>query len=226
MLPRPLLCGLLVAAAAAPAAASAKDDSQLWLGGTATVDVGGAFRLSQEVVARFSDVRGGLYEVESNTMLGYRLDPRVTVWAGYTHDPLYAAGRFTLTEQRAREQLTVDRLPLGPGMLGLRLRLEQRWRDGAAGTGWRLRPFVRYSLPLRRGGKTAIVFSHESFVDLNRTAFQKVGGEERMRNAVLLATPLTKRITADIGYLNQHGFVPGGPDTSDHVATLALSASF
>jgi hypothetical protein len=223
---RPLLAALLLGPCAFPSPASARDDAQLWAGGTATADAGGGFRLSQEVVARFSDNRGGLYEIESSTMVGYRLDPRITLWAGYTHNPLYAAGRFTSMEQRAREQLTIDRLPLGPGTLGLRVRLEQRWRDGAAGTGWRLRPFVRYSLPLRRGGTTALVFSHESFLDLNRTAFQKVGGVERMRNAVALATPLTKRITAEIGYLNQHGFVPSGADTSDHVATLTLSASF
>ncbi|MBV9932147.1 MAG: DUF2490 domain-containing protein [Alphaproteobacteria bacterium] len=227
MSPRPLrLCLFAAAVAACPRQAGAKDDAQLWLGGTVTVDAGGRVRLSQEVVARFSANRRGLYEIESNTMVGYRLDSRVTLWAGYTHDPLYAAGRFTLMEQRAREQVTVDKLPFGPGTLSLRLRLEQRWRDGTAGTGWRLRPFVRYALPLRPGGHTALVFSHESFLDLNRTAFQKVGGEERMRNAVALATPLAGRITAEIGYLNQHGFVPGGPDTSDHVATVTLSASF
>ena len=47
----------------------------------------------------------------------------------------------------------------------------------------------------------------------------------RMRNLIAISTPLSKRITAEIGYLNQHGFVRGGPDTSDHVASISLSLS-
>jgi hypothetical protein len=215
---------LLVAVAALPSAAMARDDSQLWIGGSAVADLGKGFRLSEEIVTRFSDNRG-LYEIESNTLLGFRLAPRTTFWAGYTHNPTYSHGRFAAMEHRAREQLTLDGLPAGPGALSLRLRMEERWRDGFAGTGWRLRPFVKYSLPLRRGGHTAIVFSHESFLNLNRTAFQARTGEERMRNAVAIATPLAKGVNAEIGYLNQHGFVRGGPDTSDHVATLTLSLS-
>ncbi|MEA3062769.1 MAG: hypothetical protein QOJ94_2550 [Sphingomonadales bacterium] len=214
-----------LAAAALPSVAVARDDSQLWIGGSAVVDLGKRFRLSEEIVTRFSDDRGGLYEIESNTLLGIRLAPRATFWAGYTHSPSYSHGRFAAMERRAREQLTIDGLPAGPGLLSLRLRMEERWRDGFAGTGWRLRPFVKYSLPLRRGGHTAIVFSHESFLNLNRTAFQARTGEERMRNAVAIATPLARGVNAEIGYLNQHGFVRGGPDTSDHVATLTLSLS-
>ncbi|MEA3037918.1 MAG: hypothetical protein QOE79_431 [Sphingomonadales bacterium] len=212
-----------LAAAALPSAAAARDDSQLWIGGSAVADLGKGFRLSEEVITRFSDHRGGLYEIESNTLLGFRLAPRTTFWAGYTHNPTYSHGRFAAMEHRAREQLTVDGLPAGPGTVSLRLRMEERWRDGFAGTGWRLRPFVKYSLPLHRGGHTAIVFSHESFLNLNRTAFQARTGEERMRNAVAITTPLAKGVNAEIGYLNQHGFVRGGPDTSDHVATLTLS---
>jgi hypothetical protein len=214
-----------LAAAALPSVAAARDDSQLWIGGSAVADLGKGFRLSEEVITRFSDKRGGLYEIESNTLLGFRFAPRTTFWAGYTHNPTYSHGRFAAMEHRAREQLTIDGLPAGPGLLSLRLRMEERWRDGFAGTGWRVRPFVKYSLPLRHGGRTAIVFSHESFLNLNRTAFQARTGEDRMRNAVAITTPLARGVNVEIGYLNQHGFVRGGPDSSDHVATLTLSLS-
>ncbi|MFL6861940.1 MAG: DUF2490 domain-containing protein [Allosphingosinicella sp.] len=206
-----------------PAAAAAKDDAQLWTGGNLAVKLGGGFQLSQEVTARFSD-RRGLYEIESNTLVGYKLAPRLTLWAGYTHDPLYDHGHSTGMEHRAREQLTLDRIPAGPGALSLRLRLEQRWREGSDGTGWRARPYFKYSLPLGRGG-TALAFSHESFLNLNHTAFQGRTGEDRMRNALAISAPLAKGLTAEIGYLNQHSFVPGGPDTTDHVATVTLNLS-
>ena len=66
-------------------------------------------------------------------MLGYRLSKVVDLWAGYTHDPQYAGGDFTVMEHRAREQVTFDGFArLGPGKLSGRIRLEQRWRDGVS----------------------------------------------------------------------------------------------
>ena len=218
---------LAVMAAAIPAAASARSDAQLWAGGSATVKLSDDFRLSQEVTVRLSDDRGGLYEIESNTLLGYRVSKKVTLWAGYTHDPNYAGGRFTVMEHRAREQITVDNLAkIGGGTLNARLRLEQRWREGVDGTAWRLRPYLKYTLPFRDGGETALVLSHESFFDLNTTEFQRVSGGERMRNLIAVTFPVAKRVNAEVGYLHQHGFVPRGDDTNDHVASFALSVSF
>jgi hypothetical protein len=44
-----------------------------------------------------------------------------------------------------------------------------------------------------------------------------------MRNLIALSTPLSKKVSIEAGYMNQHGFVRGGPDTSDHVASFSLS---
>ena len=46
-----------------------------------------------------------------------------------------------------------------------------------------------------------------------------------MRNLVTISTPLTKTLTGEAGYMNQHGFVRGGPDTSDNIAYFGLSLS-
>lgn len=210
-----------------PGAAMARDDAQLWLGQTATVKLGGGFKLSQDVTVRFSDNRDGLYEVESNFLLGYAVSKNIGVWAGYTHDPNYAAGHFTVMEHRAREQVMFDNIAkIGGGTLSGRLRLEQRWREGVDGTAWRFRPYVKYSLPLRAGHKTALVLSHESFIDLNSTSFQRVEGEERMRNLIAVNTPLAKNVSVEVGYLNQYSFVPRGEDNMDHAATVTLGLSF
>jgi uncharacterized protein DUF2490 len=209
-----------------PAPASARDDQQLWTTANVTAKLSDKWRLQEEIVARFSDNRNGLYEIESNTLLGYRLNKVVTVWAGYTHDPQYSAGHFTTMERRAREQITFDNVArLGPGKLSFRWRMEQRWRENADGTGWRLRPYVKYSVPLGKGSKTSLTISNETFVNLSTTSFQQQSGLDKMRNLIAINTPLTKRITAEIGYLNQHGFVRGGEDTSDHVASVSLNLS-
>ena len=215
---------LILAAAAVPAHAT--DDEQLWTTASATVKLADKWRLSQEVVARFSDTRKGLYEIESNTLLGYKVTDNVTLWAGYTHDPQYAGGDFTILERRAREQITIDNFAkIGRGKLSARLRMEQRWRENIDGTGWRARPYVKFNLPLREGGKTALVLSSETFINLNTTAFQARTGIDRMRNLIAISTPLTKTISMEAGYLNQHGFVRNGEDTSDHVASVSLSLS-
>ena len=212
---------------ALPATAHASEDEQLWTTTSATVKLSDHWRVQQEIVARFSNDRDGLYEIESNTLVGYKLDKQVTVWAGYTHDPQYNGGDFTVMEHRVREQVTVDNiLKLGPVSVSARMRMEQRWREGIDGTAWRLRPYVKLTMPFKEGGKTALILSHESFIDLNKTNFQRVQGEERMRNLIAITTPLAKNVNAEIGYLHQHGFRPDADDSNDNVASLSLSFSF
>ena len=219
-----LLMALLAGAAISSPAYAAKSDSQVWTNAQATVKLSDAWRLQEEMTARFSDNRNGLYEIESNTLLGYRLNKVVTLWAGYTHNPQYSGGDFTVMEHRAREQVTFDGFAkLGPGKLNGRVRLEQRWRHNVDGTGWGVRPYLKYSLPI--AGKTALNLSSEPFFNLNTTPFQKKPGLDRVRNLVTVSTPLTKRLSGEAGYMNQHGFVRGGPDTSDNVAYFALALS-
>lgn len=219
-------CAAAALLALVPSAASASDDPQQWTTLAATAKLGDRLRLQQEVTFRFSDARNGLYEIESNTLVGYRIAKRATAWAGYTHDVQYVARHSAMLEHRAREQITWDNVAhLLGGNVSARLRAEQRWREGSAGTGWRLRPYVRFALPLHRAGRTSLVVSHESFIDLNTTGFQRIAGEERMRNAIAIAMKLDRGITAEFGYLDQHSFVRGGPDKDDHVASIALSLS-
>lgn len=213
------LCAAFVASPAA-----AREDSQLWTGATATVKLDPKWRISQELIGRFSDNRNGLYEVEAVTLLGYKLNSKVTLAGGYVHNPLYAAGDFTTMEHRAREQVTVDNIAkLGGGSLSGRLRLEQRWRENVDGTAWRMRPYLKYSHPLV--GKTSLTLSSEAFVNLKKTPFQKVNGLDRFRNLVAVNVPLSKQLNVEAGYLNQYGIVRGGPDNIDHVASISLGLS-
>jgi len=216
---------LFMALAAAPSAAfAAKSDSQLWANGNVTVKLSDHWRISEEGTVRFSDNRNGLYEIEANTLLGYRLSKVVTLWAGYTHNPQYSAGDFTVMEHRAREQVTFDGFAqIGGGKLNGRIRMEQRWRENADGTGWRLRPYLKYSLPI--SGKTALNLSTEPFFNLNTTPFQGRTGLDRMRNLITVSTPLSTKLSGELGYMNQHGFVKNGPDTSDNIAYFGVSLS-
>lgn len=210
--------------AAVPTAAQARDDQQLWTTGTVNLKLGDKWRLQEELVGRFSENRSGLYEIESNTLLGYRLNKSITLWVGYTHDPQYSDGDLTAVEHRLREQVTFDNVAqIGPGKLSLRMRGEERWRRNVDGTGWRLRPYAKYSLPLGKNSKTSLILSSEPFFNLNRTPFQARTGLDRIRNLVAVNTPLTKNVTGEFGYMNQHIFVRHGEDESDDIAWLSLS---
>jgi hypothetical protein len=213
----------LLAAAVSTPVHAAKSDDQIWTNGVVNVKLSDKWRLQEEMTARFSDNRHGLYEIESNTLVGYRLNKVVTAWAGYAHDPQYSGGGdFVVMEHRAREQVTFDGFArLGTGKLNARLRLEQRWRHNADGTGWRIRPYLKYSLPI--AGKTTLNVSTEPFFNLDTTTFQRQSGFDRVRNLISVSTPLSKRISGELGYMNQHGFVRRGPDTSDNIAYFGLA---
>jgi hypothetical protein len=220
-------CLLLVALAFAVPAHAVSHDEQIWTTVNANFKLSNKWRLSEEIVARFSDKRDGLYEIENNLLLGYLITDRITLWAGYTHDPQYSGGDHTVTEHRAREQVTFDKLAkLAGGSFDARLRMEQRWRNGADGTGWRFRPFIRYVRPFKAGGKTALVVSHEGFINLNSTNFQAKTGYDRMRNFIGISTPFARHAKLEIGYLNQYAFVRGRADTMDHVAAFSVGRTF
>jgi len=185
--------------AALPSVAEA-DDGQVWLSANARGPIAGRVELGVEAIERFGrDGEGGLYESENVAMLGLRFD-RATLAAGYVRDIAYHGAGATI-EQRARQDFSVDHLAtIGGLVIGARLRAEERWRDGSSGTGVRIRPFVRLTLPVT--GKLNLLASHESFVNLGGGAGQR-GGYDRARDFFGVGVPMTKRVRVEIGYLNQ-----------------------
>lgn len=208
--------------AASPALAS--KDNQYWQTVSVTVALPDGFKVQNEAVFRSGEARG-FYELENSFSVGKKVGKTVTVWLGYTFDPQYDHGDFIRREHRFRQQVSFDNFArLGKVKLSGRLRLEERWREGQAGTGWRLRPQIKASTPLV--GKVDVSVSVESFLNLNNTVFQTTDGLDRVRTGVALGVPLSKKIKVDFGYLNQHAFVANGTDRGDHVLTTGISASF
>lgn len=218
----PAIFAAMAALIASPAMANA--DTQAW--GTVTIKAAlpDDFKIENELVFRTSDAKG-FYELENNFMLGRKVGDGVTVWLGYTFNPQYSHGTFTRREHRFRQQVNFDSIAtLGKVKVSGRVRLEERWREGISETGWRLRPQIKASMPLT--GKLKLSVASESFFNLNTNSFQTNGGLDRLRNSIAVSAPLNKVVSIEAGYLNQHGFVPNGPDKSDHVLTMGLTASF
>lgn len=219
-----LVTGLIASVNASPA--HARQDRQLWTGASASVKLNDKWQLNQEVQTRFSDKRNGLFQVQAVTLLGYKINRSLTVAGGYVHSPLYTEGEFQVVERRARQQITVDNVAqFAGGKVSARMRVEQRWRDNVEGTAVRMRPYVKFSRPLKSGSKTSLNLASEAYVNLNTASFQRTEGFDRMRNAVSLNTKLSPKLSLEAGYLNQYGFVRNRDDTIDHVATVNLGLS-
>lgn len=207
--------------------AMAKDDTQYWGAVNVSKDLGDGFQISNETVFRGGDAKG-FYELENNLMVGYTLDKakHFVVSVGYTHDPQYSHGDFTVLERRARQQVNFEKFKLGNVTLSGRVRMEERWRDGVDGTGYRVRPYVKLALPIAKDSKTSVVLTNEAFINFNKTSFQKQTGWDRTRSFIGINTPLVPKVSIEAGYLLQHGYVRGGEDTNDHVLSVSLSAKF
>ena len=206
---------------AAPAAAQ-EADSQLWTGGSASVDAGGGVELGIEGIARLSDADDGLYETELGGSAEVALGGGIALQAGYLRVTRHRGGRTISGENRTRVQLSATLGHFAGGTLSGRIRIEQRWRDGTD-IGLRLRPQLRFTRPLGSGGPALILY-HESFLGLNRTDWGQRPGYERMRNFAGVSTPLAKGLALEAGYINQYGFGRGGArDTMDHVASFSIS---
>lgn len=209
----------LVAGAAAPALAL-DQDAQLWLSAAADIGLRDGIELQLESNQRIGDDDGGLYESEYLAALAFRIAPGVTLTGGVVRVIGLSGGRVQNTEWRPRQQISFPLARIGHGQLTARIGLEQRFRHGANGTGHRARPKLTYALPLGEGLKLAL--AHESYFNLNSTRFQR-SGHERMRNSATLSAPITGRLSADLGYLNQYRFTT---NRMEHALTMGLAASF
>lgn len=221
---RLVLIAALALAAVLPSPAEAKSDTQYWQTLHLSWKVSDRVVLTNDTVMRTSDARGR-YQIANHFLVAYKLDKHWSVAIGHTADLQYNHSSYTTMENRFRQDVAYDGLfTFGKAKVSGRLRLEERWRDGFGGTGWRLRPYVKLAVPLSE--KLTLNLSHEDFVDLNTTGFQKISGLERMRNSLILDVPLNKHFGLGFGYVEQHGFVPGADDTDDHVASVLVNASF
>ena len=193
-----LLLSSIFALCASPASARL-DDEQLWLQVNSTVPVTDRFRVTLEQIARVGDRTNGLYETEIGALLKYRLTKHLEFGFGYRHVNAFNGNRAS-DEDRFRQQI------IGTwGPLMLRFRIDDRINPRGNEIGFRIRPLVRINHKLNDRGLGAFAM-HETFYLANDTNWGQRRGFERMRNAVGLTLPLSKRVNADVAYLNQYRF--------------------
>jgi hypothetical protein len=208
---------------AAPAALSAEDDANLWLGQFATINATDTIYVRLEAQERFTNDAERLGQLLARSLVGYRISKTVNIGAGYAFVLTYPVGPVELNEHRFYQELNLRLLTSEGGVtLDSRTRLEQRTFEERAGTAWRLRQWVQLRVPMSE--TNTIVAYTEPFLELNEGSVQR-GGVSVWRNFAGVSIPLDKNIEVVPGYLNQQVF-RDGENRSDHTANVNLFMTF
>ncbi len=217
------LAGAL-ALAAQPARAD-EHDAQAWLNVTVLGPVSGKILAWAEVQGRFGDDASRLSQSILRPGVGYQISPRVSLWAGYGRITNHNRGP-DVGEDRLWQQLLWNAGTIAGGAVTSRTRLEQRFVEGGSDTGWRVRQFVKFNRPLRKGGDTSFVLTSETFIALDDADWGARAGFDQIRNFAGVGFSVTPKARIELGYLNQYIDRPGPNDRMNHIASASLLARF
>jgi hypothetical protein len=156
--------------------------------------------------------------------IGYKVNDRLKISGGYRYGQAVRDGDDQI-EHRLWQQASYDLFEAGKFEFAGRTRLEQRQREGADGTGWRIRQQIAVERPLEGTGLTLVV-SDEVFFGLEEAPWGNADGlqENRLRTNFKWKAA---GIGWEVGYLNQYrNGVNGADDTTDDHISLGISKSF
>ncbi|MGF1544530.1 MAG: DUF2490 domain-containing protein [Parvularculaceae bacterium] len=195
-------CAALAAAFFTTTGPAAAQDTQAWTALFANGPAGdddGRLLLWFDGHARFTEDVSRLGVSIIRPGVGYRVNDRVSLWAGYAWVVSRADGRDNITDNRFWQQATYRIGEGGWGALTGRTRLEQRFLSTGDETGWRFRQFFRWIKPV--GERWSATAWNETFVALNDADFGAEAGYDQNRTFVGLRWNATSRIGLEGGYL-------------------------
>lgn len=207
--------------AATPAVA--EEDFNIWTGQFVTVDVSDDVFIRAEAQERFTNDADRLGQLLLRSLVGYRINDKVSIGAGYAYILTDPVGPVEINEHRFYQELNIRLLETQGGVtLDSRNRFEQRTFEENGETALRFRPFVQLRVPI--SGKTKFVAYTEPFIALNETPLQR-DGIGLWRNFAGVSLPLATGIEVVPGYLNQQVF-RAGEDRTDHTANVNVFMKF
>lgn len=221
---------LLVVLVASSSTANPRETGGLWLMGLGQGGLG-FIRPELEEVRWWMDVQGrwrndgeSLDAVLVRPGLGYALTERITLFAGYAWVENDPRRRKPFSEHRIWQQLTWN-VPAERFALQSRTRLEQRFIDEE--TGWRLREFVKLTVPLRSDRRLFLSAYDELFFDLDETDWGQRPGFRQNRAFLGLGWVLdeARQVSLEAGYLNVW-LDPRGQDRLNHILSLNVFLNF
>ena len=208
--------------------ARAQDDTQLWTAFAVNGPAGeddNRFLLWFDAHARYSEdvTRLGVSIIRPG--VGYKVNNRLSVWAGYAYVVSRADGRDNITDNRIWQQATY-KIASGPwGSLSGRTRVEQRFLSTGEDTGHRIRQNLRISKPIP-DTKWTLTAWNEVFINLNDTDFGDEAGYGQNRAFVGANVALPNSLKLEGGYLYNNIRRVGAENSNNSNISIALSAKF
>jgi Protein of unknown function (DUF2490) len=156
--------------------------------------------------------------------LGYQTTEHISLWLGYTHDWITPSTGRSFNENRIYQEFRWDN-DTPAGLFTARTRIEQRFRDPGGNLGARFRQFFQLSWPVPGMDRLRLVGSEEVFVYMNNSSWGRSGfSENRLYAGVNVR--FNKKISADLGYLNQFVSKGNRNDIVDHALFANINLLF
>jgi Protein of unknown function (DUF2490) len=216
---------LAFAVAAASAAPGAFAENQIWTAYelTGKAPAGLPLELSLNGEVRF-EPDAEITQFVLRPGIGYALNDRLHVSGGYRYGQALRDGPDQI-EHRLWQQANYDIVAVGDAEISGRTRLEQRFREGESGTGWRIRQQVSLEYPLAKSG-VRLALSDEIIIGLKEADWGNADGfQENRARATFKWT--AAGIGWEAGYLNQfrNGQAGAADEANDHIF-LGVSKEF
>lgn len=161
--------------------------------------------------------------VRFEPMLGYKIIPQLTVWAGYNYVLNTRAG--APNGKRYLQQLVWEVTPKEcPIIFHLRARLEESTLVGSSEYVYtlRARPIVIFSKGF--GPYLSPILYDEVFYNCNKPSWLAQRGFEQNRAFIGVRIAVAKKVSVDVGYINQYIWNPV-IDRDNHIASLTLNVN-
>jgi hypothetical protein len=175
-----------------------------------------------ELQPRFADNAAALERLLVRPAIGYKLRHNVSLWQGYLYNPQFfpATGR----EHRPFQQLLIETKAGRTGLIN-RTRLEERLIHGVDGTSVRFRHMFRFSHPISRDRRWALVGYDEFFFNLNSTDNGPQSGFDQNRLYFGLSRQVNKEVRVEAGYIWNYINQRGQPDRSLNILFTGVTVS-
>lgn len=131
-----------------------------------------------------------------------------------------------LNDGAANETRLLQQLNAKSGILRGRLRLEQRFIDGAAQTAWRVRSRAGVNVPLNTEKTWRAIADAEGFFTLRATRAGGQTGLTGLRTQLGVAHEVSERIGLSLVYLRNQDIIDGRPDRIGHAPLFGIEFSF
>lgn len=214
-IPAPMLAASALLASAAAGAARA-DDLQAW----PTIQATGPVRADGLAVwadsqLRINDDIGRVLQKNARLGLGKEWKDGRSFYGGWAWLQTTPLGAGTNNEHRIWEQLGYPVLSRGRWRVTGRMRLEQRRREGAPDTAWRMRQMLRATYRLGGEGSPSLLAHSEFFTEFADTRWGvHARGYDQVRSFAGVRLPVNRKLAVETGYFNQSfgGSERGGPN--------------